>query len=106
MPNHLKTGDPVIFVVSKSSTIPGPRAKSVHPSPAGESYTYQVEKFWTVAEVCPDGHAILVTRRGKRHDVQLDDPRLRPAHWWERWIYRERFPVLNASSELAEARSR
>ena len=105
MQHAFKVGEPVIFVVSKSSVDPGPRAKHVHPAPAGETYSYQVEKFWTVAEVRSDGHVLLVTRRGKQHDVDLSDPRLRGARWWEKWIYRERFPTLRACSDMATART-
>lgn len=101
MQNSFRVGDPVIFVVSKSSTDPGPRAKHVHPAPAGETYSYQVEKFWTVADVRSDGHVVLVTRRGKQHDVNLSDPRLRAARWWEKWIYRDRFPLLQPQTEMA-----
>ncbi len=88
----LQPGDPVIFRVCKTSTDPGPRAQEVHPSQHGEWYSYQVDKFWAVAEVLSDGTLKLVTRRGKQHTVSADDPRLRTARWWERWIYRSRFP--------------
>ena len=98
MSHGFKKGDPVVFVVSKNSSDPGPRAKNIHPAPAGETYSYMVEKFWTVVEVRPDSHLLLVTRRGKQHDVVVDDPRLRPARWWERWLYKKRFPPLHAST--------
>lgn len=100
MHHAFRVGEPVIFTVSKNSPHPGPRAKSLHPAPAGETYSYQVEKFWTVADVRPDGHLLLVTRRGKQHEVDITDLRLRPVRWWERWLYRNRFPVLNSTSEL------
>jgi hypothetical protein len=103
MQRAFRAGDPVIYVVSKNGTHPGPRAKHLHPAPAGETYSYQVEKFWTVAEVRLDGHLLLVTRRGKQHDVESTDPRLRPARWWERWIYRERFPALNPAPHLVNS---
>jgi hypothetical protein len=96
-----KTGDPVIFVVSKSSSDPGPRAKDIHPAPAGDTYSYMVEKFWRVVEVRPNNHLLLVTRRGKQHAVAVDDPRLRPARWWERWLYKKRFPPLNSMTTAA-----
>ena len=101
MQHAYRVGESVIFVVSKVSPEPGRRAKHVHPAPAGEMYSYQVEKFWTVAEVRSDGHVVLVTRRGKQHDVVVNDPRLRPARFWERWVYRERFPVLNSVPAFA-----
>lgn len=98
-----RVGEPVIFMMSKNSPHPGPRARHLHPAPAGETYSYQVEKFWTVAEVRSDGHVMLVTRRGKQHDVEVADPRLRPARWWERWVYRERFPSLNSTRQFASS---
>jgi hypothetical protein len=39
-----------------------------------------------------DGTVVLLTRRGKQHVVQCNNPRLRPAKWWERVLYRNRFP--------------
>jgi len=91
----LKPGDAVVYHLSKVSTDPGPRAKDVHPAEFGETYSYVVEKYWTVAEVLPNGQLVLVTRRGKRHVLSAADPCLRPARWWERWLYRSRFPDLS-----------
>ena len=105
MSRGFKIGDPVIFVVSKNGTDPGPRAKDIHPAPAGETYSYNVEKFWAVGEIRPDGHLILVTRRGKKHEVPADDLRLRPARWWERWFYKDRFPKVGDSPDLVSAPS-
>jgi hypothetical protein len=105
MQHAYRVGEPVIFVVSKSSQDPGPRAKHVYPAPAGETYSYQVEKFWTVADIRSDGHVVLVTRRGKQHDVEVADPRLRPARIWERWLYRQRFPSLDSVPEYAGSSS-
>ena len=99
-------GDYVVFVVSKISTDPGPRAHDIHPAPFGETYQYVVDKYWTVRGVSAEGIVTLVTRRGKVHEVRPNDPRLRPARWWERWVYRDRFPDLNRpvpSSEPAGA---
>lgn len=93
-------GDPVVFRMTKVSTEPGPRAHDVHPSPSGETYAYLVDKYWTVAEICDDGSALLVTRRGKQHRIALDDIRLRPARWWEKLFYRNRFPRLDQVREL------
>ena len=86
-----KPGDPVIFRVTKQSTDPGPRAVDVHPAQSGETYSYQVDKFWTVSAVNGDT-VLLVTRRGKQRTVSKTDIRLRHARWWERWIYANRFP--------------
>lgn len=90
-------GDPVVFRMSKHSTEPGPRATDIHPAPHGDTYSYLVNKYWTVAEVHTSGEVLLVTRRGKRHLVAADDPRLRPARWWERLLYRHRFPGVQTT---------
>jgi hypothetical protein len=95
MKNRYKQGDPVVFRITKQSTDPGPRAVDIHPAPSGETYSYQVDKFWTVSDVQADGMLKLVTRRGKQRTVSKDDLRLRRARWWERWIYRNRFPKLS-----------
>lgn len=90
-----RVGDPVVFRVTKQSTDPGPRAVDIHPAPSGETYSYQVDKFWTVKQIQSDGKLNLITRRGKERTVSQDDLRLRHARWWEKWIYRQRFPNLS-----------
>jgi hypothetical protein len=95
-----KPGDPVIFRVTKQSTDPGPRALDVHPAQSGETYSYQVDKFWTVCEVLSDNSLELVTRRGKQRRVSKSDFRLRHARWWERWLYGDRFPKLARVADL------
>lgn len=100
---ELKPGDPVIYRVSKTSTDPGPRAQQVYPAEHGDWYSYQVDKFWAVSDIQPDGTLVLVTRRGKQHTVTANDPRLRPASWWERWLYRNRFPAVGSLSSLTSA---
>lgn len=88
-------GDPVIFTVTKHGTRPGPRAKAIRPESRGEAYLYHVDKFWTVTEN-RDGQVTLMTRRGKVHRVAAQDPHLHRANWWQRLIYRNRFPKLPA----------
>jgi hypothetical protein len=105
MKNVYKPGDPVVFRITKQSTEPGPRAVDIHPAPSGETYSYQVDKFWTVKEIHPDGTLQLVTRRGKERQVSQDDLRLRRARWWERWLYRHRFPDLAQIKTLATTSS-
>jgi hypothetical protein len=100
MKNEYKPGDPVIFRVTKQSTDPGPRAVDVHPAQSGETYSYQVDKFWTVSEVLNDNVLNLVTRRGKQRSVSKDDLRLRHARWWERWLYADRFPKLSQLHQM------
>src|SRR5262245_39150032 len=87
-----RTGDRVIYTATKHSVHPGPRAESVAPEPNGEGYSYAVKKYWLVVQVQPDGNLTVVTRRGKQRHVTADDPRLRPAKWWENLFLRARFP--------------
>lgn len=92
LPNQaFHPGDWVIYRKHKSSTIPGPRAENVHAASKGNLYRYTVDKFWVVDSIDADGMLQLRTRRGKRHAVRPDDPSLRKARLWERWIYRNRF---------------
>lgn len=94
---ELKPGDWVIYRKQKISTKPGPRAENKMPSPKGETYNYVVEKYWVVAAIAENGQLQLVTRRGKRHDVDRDDPRLRKARWWERLLHGGRFRTVEES---------
>lgn len=98
-------GDRVIYRKLKASTKPGPRAVGITPAPRGETYTYEVDKFWTVAEQRSDGMLVLQTRTGKRHVVRSDDPHLRSPSWWERWRFASRFPELpNVQASDADGR--
>ncbi|MEX2176026.1 MAG: hypothetical protein WD872_16815 [Pirellulaceae bacterium] len=87
-----KTGDRVVYVASKHSLRPGPRAEALTPEPHGEGYSYDVKKYWLVLEAKPDGTLTVVTRRGKQRVVPASDPRLRPARWWENIFLASRFP--------------
>jgi hypothetical protein len=87
-----------VFSKDKMSLSPGRRAKEVVPLSKGDSYSYIVEKYWTVQSLNDDGTATLITRRGKQHTVPLDDPRLRLASLWERWRYHQRFPAIPENS--------
>ncbi len=89
-----KVGDFVIFRMSKCTSHPGPRAREVFPAPHGELYTYDVDKFWVVVDTTAEDEVVLQTRRGKQHRVKVDAPRLRRASWWERLLYRGRFPQM------------
>lgn len=96
---QFKPGDWVIYRKQKVSTSPGPRAKQTSPAPKGETYSYIVEKYWTVKDVLGEGQICLSTRRGKQHNVAQDDPHLRKANWWERWLFRARFPSVEESKQ-------
>lgn len=88
-------GDFVVYQLSKHSQSPGPRAHDIFPAPQGETYQYQVDKFWVVEEILDDGTLVVRTRRGKIHYLHETDPRLRHATWWEKRWHRSRFPQLN-----------
>jgi hypothetical protein len=87
-----KTGDRVVYLASKHSRHPGPRAEALTPERNGEGYSYDVKKYWLVLDVRPDGQLTVVTRRGKQRVVPMSDPRLRPARWWESIFFASRFP--------------
>jgi hypothetical protein len=94
MAAYFQPGDCVIYRKQKCSVRPGPHATCICPAPAGDSYSYCVEKCWKVLAVQPDHRVVVCTRRGKRHTVAADDPALRRATWWERLLFRHRFPTL------------
>jgi len=87
-----RTGDRVVYTVSKHSRHPGPRAEGLTPEPNGEGYFYDVRKYWVVQDVQPDGTLVVLTRRGKQRTVAAADNRLRPARWWESLFFGSRFP--------------
>jgi hypothetical protein len=93
MPRNFQSGDRIIYCKPKHSPCPGPRAKDIRPSPRGDDYDYNVDKYWIVVEVRPNGRLLAQTRRGKRHLIQADDPSLRRATWWERLLRGDRFPT-------------
>lgn len=94
-------GDQVVYRKSKRSTAPGPRAKNIQPASHGEDYGYSVDKYWRVAQI-KDNAVIVVTRKGKVHELSTDDRSLRPARWWERIFLGGRFP----SDEAMESANR
>ncbi len=101
MRHRYRTGDRVVYTRDKYTTKPGPRAKNVFATPNGDAYHYQVEKYWRVQDLGKNGTLLLVTRTGKTHVVERDDPRLRPARWWERIFKAGLFPNLPAASKYA-----
>lgn len=96
---NLKVGQTVVYRMPKSSTSPGQRAINVRPSSAGESYAYEVEKYWVVSKIIDEKFVELTTRTGKRHVISIDDRRLRLASWIERTFSADRFPNLNLISD-------
>ena len=93
---NLEPGDFVVYRKQKISIRPGPRAYEIHPAGQGESYTYFVDKLWTVANVLHDGRILATTRTGKHHYLRAHDPNLRKAGLMARLRYRDRFPQLPA----------
>ncbi|MBB02651.1 MAG: hypothetical protein ACE37I_20955 [Rubinisphaera brasiliensis] len=87
-----EVGEPVVYLMTKQSSHPTLRATTVSPAAHGDDYSYVVKKFWVVREICTDGTLIVQTRKGKARRVSADDPCLRHASLWERWMYRDRFP--------------
>jgi hypothetical protein len=86
-------GQLVVYLLSKFGNRPSRRAINLRPSLRGDSYSYDVVKYWTVAEIRDDGTLLVRTRRGKTRVVRSGDPNLRPASWWERLRLRDRFPT-------------
>ena len=93
MSPSFKPGDRVVYRKSKYSVCPGPHARDIQPTPRGDYYSYHVDKYWTVIAVQPDHMVVVCTRRGKQLTLPLDDPALRRARWWERFLFRNRFPT-------------
>ncbi len=103
MSNRYRVGEKVIYTLDKYTPRPGPRAKNVFATPNGESYQYQVDKYWVVAAIRPDGSLVLQTRRGKNHIVTVDDPRLRKASIFQRILKAKLFPEIRGVNVLSPA---
>lgn len=90
-PTRFKINDWVICTREKHGLSPGKRAKNISPSPHGELYSYEVDKYWIVRDKT-DSQLVLETRTGKRHVVAADDRRLRAPNFFEKWWFKSRFP--------------
>lgn len=88
-------GDLVIYLMTKQSSHPTLRAKTVTPSQNGEDYRYLVEKYWIVRKITEDGQLVVQTRRGKTRTISPEDPNLKRANWWHRWLNAGRFPTID-----------
>ena len=98
-----QSGDWVIYRKQKSSPAPGPRAKNMNPASKGETYTYDVDKYWIVDSVSEDGNLLLRTRTGKQHRVGINDSRLRKPRWYERMLLSTRFRAVEDSRQRLTA---
>lgn len=103
MSSHFKLHDRVIYTTDKYTSCPGPRAKNVVAAANGESYVYQVDKYWVVTEILANGDVVLMTRRGKKHVVTAGDRRLRKANLLERFLKARQFPAEPAQQPLMSA---
>ncbi len=92
MAGRLKLGDFIIYEKVKRLTRPGPRAHGIRPAVRGDDYAYHASKYWLVVAAGADGNLVARTRRGKEHPLSGNDPAVRKATWWERRVYRKRFP--------------
>lgn len=102
--SEFKTGDPVVYRKTKYSSHPGPRARNVSPSRHGDAYAYCVDKLWLVVKLKSPDRIEVITRRGKRRELSVEDPNLRPATWLDRLRYWGRFPRLDCDqSGIADA---
>jgi hypothetical protein len=93
---NYKPGDWIVYTKQKVSPAPGKRAQEVTPAAKGDTYSYVVDKFWVVANTLDNGKLLIKTRRGKVHEVDCQDPMLRKASWWEKILYKSRFPRLES----------
>jgi hypothetical protein len=98
----IHVGDPIVYCIQKVSSHPGRRARAIDPAPCGETYSYLVDKFWTVETVLDDGRIVAVTRTRKHHCLSPADPHLRKAGWVERLRHWSRFPQLNPPASAIE----
>jgi len=89
-----QAGDCVIYRKQKHLLHPSQQARGIYPAPHGDYYSYCVDKFWRVIGVQPDRTVVVCTRQGKQRAVAADDPALRRATWWQRFLFRHRFPSL------------
>ncbi len=90
-----KSGDWVVYRMTKQSGSPGKRAKKVVGSKHGEEYRYQVDKYWVVEEQNDEGEVIVRTRRGKKRKISVSDTCLRRANILEKIFLRRRFPKID-----------
>jgi hypothetical protein len=94
---NYKAGDFVVYTRQKISTSPGRRARNIAPAAHGESYSYEVDKYWTIQSVSEEtGTLDALTRSGKVNVLSIDDDRLRRAHLWEILFLNSRFPRYEA----------
>ncbi len=91
----LKVGDAVCYKKRKVSDRPTAKAIDLQPTAGGDDYHYKVNKYWTVTSICGEDKIEVVTRRGKKHIIDVHDPCLRKVRLLERLLFRYQFPSIN-----------
>jgi hypothetical protein len=91
-----RLGDCVIFREERRDTHPSSGARDVRPESCGEGYLFVVNEFWRVSEL-HTGHLLLRASGNKTRVADANDPHLQVAPWWQRLLYRHRFPKLDTS---------
>lgn len=97
MSGRIRKEDPVIYFKHKTSTSPSAKnPKNLHPAQRGESYRYDVKKYWRVVVVSRN-FFLCKTRTGKLNKIDREDSRIRKANWLERFWFGfvlNRFPRM------------
>jgi hypothetical protein len=102
MKSEYSVGDHVVYHKPKSSVHPGPRAEDIHPAEHGDDYSYLVDKYWTVSAIIDDETIEVTTRRGKRHQLRVDDPNLEKAGGLKHVLSKSKFPGLPGTDQEEE----
>ncbi|MGI8889899.1 MAG: hypothetical protein ACR2G0_03835 [Chthoniobacterales bacterium] len=90
---RLHAGEPIVYRVVETSTIPAPEAHDIRPAERGDLYYYLINKYWRVEEVLQDGWIVALTPHQEHQYLRRDDPNLRRANLVERLRYATRFPA-------------
>jgi hypothetical protein len=95
--NTFRIGDCVVLREERRDTHPSRGARDVRPEPYGEGYRYVLEEYWRISEQHA-GRLLLRAQWGETRLAEANDPHLHVVSWWERLIYRHRFPKPEISS--------
>lgn len=110
MHTNYQVGDRVVYTRDKYTCRPSAGVKGLSAERKGESYRYQVLKYWVVCGVHAGGRIEVCTRRGHLHTVLAADERLRHATLLERIFKRRYFPTSEqlpvTSPKFRQARNR
>jgi len=70
------------------------QARCLDPADGGD-FDCVTPHYLTVRESGKKGTLVLQTHTAQFIVTRNDDPALRRARWWERWVYSRRFPTRN-----------